>query len=446
MNLVFCPSLIFWLCSMQPMSGVVWAKPSPNPVVHRKPFIVVWNMPTASCEERYGVELPLGVFDIVENADHQFQGQNMTIFYRNRLGFYPYIGKNGKWVNGGIPQNINMKKHLSQISLDTRESLDADFQGLAVVDWEEWRPLWNQNWGPKKVYQRASKEWVIGKFPHLPIEKANYLAKLEFEKAARNVMVKTLNAGQRLRPMGLWGFYGLPECFNYDYKKEGVDYDGRCQAATVGKNNQLTWLWEESTAIFPSIYLPERLKNSEQGLHYVHYRVKEALRVAEFSIRDTTTPVLPYSRVTYKHSLRFLSEVDLVHTIGESAAMGAAGVVLWGGNPFSSSYKHCKNLRENLIESLGPYVLNVTRAADVCSVQLCGSNGRCQRRNPEELDAFLHLNPQSFYIIPGDPKEGGDPVAVGEPSASDLDQMGKSFQCVCYTGWVGTHCREKERS
>lgn len=446
MNLAYLTWVIFWICSVQLLKSVVWGKSSSSPVAHHKPFIVVWNMPTASCEKQYGVDLPLGVFDIVENRDHRFQGQNMTIFYKNKLGFYPYIAPNGRWINGGLPQNTNLKRHLAKISTDTRHFLEVDFKGLAVVDWEEWRPLWNQNWGSKKIYQRASKEWVLRKFPDVPSEKIGHLAKLEFEKAGHSLILKTLRAAEQLRPMGLWGFYGFPECFNYAYKKEAIKYDGLCQPETIHKNDQLKWLWEESKAIYPSIYMPEKLMGSEEGLLYVHYRVKEALRAAEFSLNISTPPVLPYSRVSYKHSLRFLTEVDLVHTIGESAAMGAAGVVLWSGNSFVNSERRCRNLRQNLISSLGPYVLNVTRAADVCSKQLCRHKGRCIRRNPEDFNSFLHLNPQNIHITPGDLEKGGEPVVEGELSAGDLDRMWKSFKCSCYTGWVGSHCQKRQGS
>ncbi|TNN61812.1 Hyaluronidase-3 [Liparis tanakae] len=38
----------------------------------RRPFVVVWNMPTARCQQRLNVHLDLGRFDIVENRQqHQ---------------------------------------------------------------------------------------------------------------------------------------------------------------------------------------------------------------------------------------------------------------------------------------------------------------------------------------------------------------------------------------
>lgn len=145
---------------------------------------------------------------------------------------------------------------------------------------------------------------------------------------------------------------------------------------------------------------------------------------------------------------------DLVQTIGVSAALGAAGVVLWGDLSFSSSkviiipfslymlgprmgerpcqghgartlthpflppQEKCWRLHDYLVSTLGPYVINVTRAATACSLQQCHGHGRCAWQNPGKMEAFLHLQPD------------------GSPGAW------KSFSCRCYWGWTGPTCQE----
>lgn len=148
---------------------------------------------------------------------------------------------------------------------------------------------------------------------------------------------------------------------------------------------------------------------------------------------------------------------DLVQTIGVSAALGAAGVVLWGDLSISSSeviiapsslpgspcwgsqgrgetmsrpwsrctdtslhfpQEKCWHLYDYLVDTLGPYVINVTRAAIACSHQWCHGHGRCARRDPEQPEAFLHLQPD------------------GSPGAWE------SFSCHCYLGWAGPTCQE----
>ncbi|XP_062977157.1 hyaluronidase-3 [Elgaria multicarinata webbii] len=395
-------------------------------ILQHEPFVVVWNMPTARCQERFGIPLPLGVYGIVENKGNAFRGQNMTIFYKNKFGLYPYISPEGEWHNGGIPQKVHLKEHLEKASKEITELLNRDFHGLAVIDWEEWRLFWRRNWGPKKVYRKASEQWVQERFPDLSPKQQTSLATVEFEQAARTLVERTLQLGTELRPQGSWGFYRFPDCFNDNWKK-GENYTGRCNPTEVQWNDRLMWLWKISSALYPSIYLPPKLPTSYHQ-HYVHHRLREAFRVAQFGLKQPL-PVIAYSRVSYRHSSRYLTEDDLVYTIGESAALGAAGVVLWGDLSYAQSPESCRSLHHYITTTLGPYVVNATTAARTCSHQLCHGNGRCVRRQPDEMGAFLHLAPQRWE------KESVMSDFL-EPEVPAWEQ----FQCVCYPEWIGAWC------
>ncbi len=66
-----------------------------GPILQDRPFIVVWNMPTAHCPRRYGIHLNLEDFDIVENRRQHFQGQvidlrESTVFWVFQL-FLKYV-------------------------------------------------------------------------------------------------------------------------------------------------------------------------------------------------------------------------------------------------------------------------------------------------------------------------------------------------------------------
>ncbi|XP_036724548.1 hyaluronidase-3 isoform X4 [Balaenoptera musculus] len=150
---------------------------------------------------------------------------------------------------------------------------------------------------------------------------------------------------------------------------------------------------------------------------FVRYRLEEAFRVA-LTGHPHPLPVLAYARLTHRSSGRFLSQDELVQTIGVSAALGAAGVVLWGDLSFSSSEEECWHLHDYLVSTLGPYVINVTRAAMACSHQRCHGHGRCAWQDPGQLEVFLHLEPDGS---PGD---------------------WESFSCRCYWGWAGPTCQE----
>ncbi|XP_065789699.1 hyaluronidase-3 isoform X3 [Muntiacus reevesi] len=380
-----------------------------------RPFSVLWNVPSARCKNRFGVPLPLEALGISANRGQHFHGQNVTIFYKNRLGFYPYLGPRGTAHNGGIPQAVPLDRHLARAAYQIRRSLWPGFAGLAVLDWEEWCPLWAGNWGRRRVYRAASWAWAQWVFPNLDPQEQLHKARVGFEEAARALMEDTLWLGRALQPHGLWGFYRFPACGN-GWHGTASNYTGHCHAAALARNTQLRWLWAASSALFPSIYLPPRLPPAHHQA-FVRYRLEEAFRVAVAG-HPHPLPVLAYARLTHRSSGRFLSQDELVQTIGVSAALGAAGVVLWGDLSFSSSEEKCWHLHDYLLGTLGPYVINVTRAAVACSHQRCHGHGRCAWQNPGQLEVFLHLQPD------------------GSPGAWE------SFSCRCYQGWAGPTCQE----
>jgi len=146
----------------------------------------------------------------------------MTIFYRDRLGKYPYLSRGGGKVNGGIPQLSDLSAHLSLALSQMSSSLQPNFNGLAVIDWEDWRPLWERNFGTKMEYRRQSKLLVRQEKPDLSERETTLLATKTFEESARRFMGETLRMGVTHRPEGLWGFYGFPACYNNHKQKTGL--------------------------------------------------------------------------------------------------------------------------------------------------------------------------------------------------------------------------------
>nr|XP_003221370.2 PREDICTED: hyaluronidase-1 [Anolis carolinensis] len=414
------------------------AMPTRAPLFSKKAFIVVWNAPTEQCRLRYSVDLDLKIFNILSNPNESLNGPIVTIFYANRLGFYPHFNDNGDSVNGGIPQKESIIMHLIKASLDIDHSITMKtFQGLGVIDWENWRPQWDRAWGRKNIYRDASLELVRKRHPHWPEDAIKKTARKEFENAGRNFMTTTLSLVKKLRPNGLWGYYLYPDCYNYDYKIKNKIYTGKCPDLEYSRNDLLFWLWKASTALFPSIYLEYMLKSSTNALKFVHYRVKEAMRIASIARKDYALPVFVYSRPFYAYTFEPLSEIDLVHTIGESAALGAAGVILWGSMQYASTYKNCLTVKKYIDGPFGHYIVNVTTAANLCSEVLCTKNGRCIRKDSESLD-YLHLNPRSFKIRYS--KTMKKVYVAGSMKREDKEAMEEKFMCQCYQGWSGNYC------
>ncbi|XP_068568324.1 hyaluronidase-1 [Cebidichthys violaceus] len=407
------------------------------------PFLSVWNAPTASCLSQYGVDLDLGTFSIVQNENQTFMGENITIFYSEKLGLYPRYTSQAVAVNGGVPQNASLDEHLRVASENIRTWIpDGDFQGLAVVDWESWRPVWERNWDSKQVYWVGSKALVRSRHPDWSPAQVDAAARVEFEKAGRKFMEETLKLGQQERPNGLWGYYGFPNCYNY-YSEKSTNYTGECPPVELKRNDELSWLWNVSSALYPDIYLSLELRHLDREvLLYAHHRILEAMR-AGARLTPSAPPVFPYARIVYTYTLDFLSQEHLVYTIGESAALGSAGVVLWGDHAFSKSQVICNTIKSYIDETLGPYLVNVTAAAVLCSQTICSSQGRCQRSNPTSR-VYLHLEPTAWKVVsekkPGRRKNY---TVIGQMRTREVTFLKSEFQCKCYPGWGGESCSKQ---
>ncbi|XP_056461876.1 hyaluronidase-2 [Gadus chalcogrammus] len=420
----------------------LWAldlKPTRWPLFPQKPVLLAWNAPTEDCAPRHGVHFQLGQFQIVASPNEAFVKQNLTIFYKDRLGLYPYYQEDGTAVNGGLPQVASLKEHLDKMPEGVQKYIrEKQAMGLAVIDWEEWRPLWIRNWENKDVYRSRSRQLLVQKNPASPTEEVGRAALKEFEMSAHSFMLETLKLAKSLRPNQLWGFYLFPDCYNHDYRRTLENYTGRCPDVEEVRNDRLKWLWTESTALFPSIYMSSVLKSSASGRQFVRNRVKEGMRLAS-SGDGLARPVFVYARPTYSNSLELLTETDLVSTIGESVALGAAGVILWGEATYASSKVSCSSLNDYLRGQLGEYLLNVSTAAELCSQALCASQGRCQRRVPD-ADVYLHLDPLSHSIA----TQGRKLAVTGELGDAERSAFQENFQCRCYKGYHGDGCNQQK--
>ncbi|XP_055773520.1 hyaluronidase-2-like [Salvelinus fontinalis] len=418
-------------------------KPTRWPLYPQKPLVLAWNAPTEDCGPRHSIHFQLEQFQIVASPNEGFVRQNLTIFYKDRLGLYPYYDEpDGTAMNGGLPQVASLTQHLEKMPEGIQYYIrEPGAKGLAVIDWEEWRPLWIRNWDFKDVYRRRSRQLVAEKNLAWPAERVAKVAQQEFEMSTRKFMLETLRLAKSLRPNQLWGFYLFPDCYNHDYRNTLENYTGRCPDVEVARNEMLKWLWTESTALFPSVYMSTVLRSSPSGRQFVRNRVKEGMRLASGG-DGLARPVFVYARPTYANVLDLLTETDLVSTIGESVALGAAGIILWGDHAYAGSKTSCFSLNEYLQGPLGRYLLNVSTAAELCSQRLCGSQGRCLRRHPD-TDAYLHLSPLTHSIVS---QENGKfkVQTLGQLGEEEIMGFQREFQCQCYSGYQGEGCGQRD--
>ncbi|XP_039338608.1 hyaluronidase-1 isoform X3 [Mauremys reevesii] len=399
--------LLPWACLLS-LALVARSTADGGPVLWNRPFVTVWNAPSQECSTKYHVPLDLGVFDVVLNRNESFLGQEIALFYSNTLGLYPHYTPEGMAAHGGIPQNGSLLAHLGKARHDIQAAIsEPSFRGLAVIDWESWRPVWARNWDAMELYKEKSQELVREQHLDWPPDRVAEEAQEEFEQSARAFMEQTLALGKSLRPGGFWGFYGFPSCYNYDFK--AANYTGECPAVEQRRNEQLWWLWNQSRALYPSIYLPKELRLTDQVGKFVRHRVAEAFRV-QGQMGTGSLSVLPYARIQYDFTEDFLSQ------------------------------ESCLALKEYVDSSLGHYIMNVTSSATLCSVTVCSSHGRCVRRAGHP-GAFLHLSPSSFTVQ----RHHSQPHLhlQGQLAKQEQAKLVEEFSCQCYTGWAGTQCEHE---
>ena len=85
-------------------------------------------------------------------------------------------------------QLANLSAHIQQLALDLNDLIpNTTFSGLAVIDWESWRPIFDRNSfnDVMKVYIRESEDLVRKAHPDWSDNKITMEARIEFEHAAR---------------------------------------------------------------------------------------------------------------------------------------------------------------------------------------------------------------------------------------------------------------------
>ncbi|XP_072176267.1 hyaluronidase-1-like [Diadema setosum] len=388
------------------------------------PFRAVWNLPN-HCGEKFGIDLPLAEYGIEFNSNHDWNyGNVVSIFYDTLLGLYPhYEIRNGKpvAVNGGLPQLGNITQHLEKAAADVLAAIpDPDFSGVGVLDWESWRPQWEQDFDTLAIYRNKSLDHVRASLPHVDDATVEMLAHLEWTQAAKLYMESTLMLVKKLRPKAMWGYYSYPYCF------DSHSPNMTCKEPGMTTNNNIMWLFNISTALYPSIYLRPKLSDQRD---YVKNHLKEAFRLRERS-SDPKGPIFSYTRFNYSTTGYYYSLEDLNNTILLSAEMGTNGVVLWGDNIDDRFNQTCKELQDYVRNALGPVVAMSREGAATCSARVCSGHGRC-------VGNILTCGKDPGGV------DGGRYWTVGD----ELPGKGVKMDvctCRCFRGWTGKDCNIPE--
>ncbi|XP_057675036.1 glyco_hydro_56 domain-containing protein isoform X1 [Corythoichthys intestinalis] len=413
-------TLLFLLFAGLGTSGPL--EPARQPLLSGKPFIIFWGISDSSCSVRPDLE----------SFGMEREGR-VAVFYEDMLGSYPYFMDKDTRVNGGLPQHTRLDSHLQKTQIDLNAAVPTPrYLGLGILRWAEWFPQWLRNREKKAVYQEASRNLLKAFFPEWTPEEVEKWSQVDFEAAAQSVMMETLREIKQLRPKALWGISPYPSCFYGDSDQPEIANDsGQCPPAEMALNDELLWLWKQCSALYPLLTLEKLQGGTSAGKLYLSSQIQEALRVSSLTGLAFDLPVFPLVNSVYASTNTFLSQADLVSSIGESAAMGTAGVIIWQRSE-TKTERECQDLAEFIRKVLGPYSINITTATRLCSTALCEGKGRCVRQNPNS-STFLHL-PPTPEVMKGEANKATDePEPDAKATVPDPAEIWKKdFQCQWY--------------
>uniref|UniRef100_A0A915NM47 Hyaluronidase n=1 Tax=Meloidogyne floridensis TaxID=298350 RepID=A0A915NM47_9BILA len=363
--------------------------------------MIYWAVPSQQCLNKTRKPIEPQKFGIKTNKNQKFHGTEIVIFYEHQLGLYPYLEFNDfdestnddnlelnktlivKYINGGLPQNINLNDHLEKAKNDILKAIpDPDFSGPAIIDYEKWRPEWSLNWAARRIYQLESTKDVLERFPGISEKSATEIGRELFNKRARKFTVETIRLGRKLRPKALWGFYDTPLC-NYD---AGERWPVGCLELFRKHNDKLWWLYAEVSALYSSIYLYPGDRKRKKVLCERHMHAKVAEAEWTWSLRRKDRPVILFTKMEldpYSPSQNlFYSKEELFCSYEWTAQLGVDGLIIW-----SSS----KQIGERC------------HSISVCSTRICHGRGRCilrdRRRHQKPWHGHDHWPRNKFTCI-----------------------------------------------
>ncbi|CAI2339977.1 unnamed protein product [Caenorhabditis sp. 36 PRJEB53466] len=346
---------------------------------------VVWMVPSWVCTGANYIEVEK--YGIKQNQDQQFTGGKVfAIFYEHSFGKIPYFKGQDvtKPMNGGLPQEGNLTDHLIEAEKNIIETIpDENFDGIAVIDIEEFRPMWELSWGGFEVYKRESIRLSRQQHPYWSPKQIAWEAEKAYEKASQKFFIETIRLGRRLRPKAKWGYYLFPKCNG----NVGQTYETDCNKQFQKYNDNLSWLWVESTALFPSIYL----YTAQRTVPDYNFVNTGALITETKRIKRNYCPncqIHIFTKIeydSYHNPEDFYSKQNLASTLDLSIKMNVNGVVIWSTSQKIKS--RCGYLQEYVTNTLGPYLQLTNRSLDKCRADRCEGRGECFLPRPKKNPA-----------------------------------------------------------
>uniref|UniRef100_A0A0N4ZDJ2 Hyaluronidase n=1 Tax=Parastrongyloides trichosuri TaxID=131310 RepID=A0A0N4ZDJ2_PARTI len=328
--------------------------------------LIYWNTWSEPCLEK-GYNLPVENYGVVINKNKTFIGDKVSLLYEKHIGLYPFLKKeeNGTYtfVNGGLPQNVVMKDHLLKLEESINATIpDPLYKGLAIIDVEEWRPLYQTNWGGKTIYRDESIKLVKQKYPSLSDEDAVKLAKINFDESAFTFLNKTLEKVKQLRPYATWGFYDYPLCLD-GAKSRNWEF------CFPDYNDKIVELLKHVDAIYASPYLyrvgPDY--HYERKDSYVRSSLEEAYRIRDIIERKGfgRKKIFVFQKFEIDSYIKDISDIEyydpymLCITYQRPVDYKVDGILIWSSS--INMAKRCSSIQKYIEKVFGPFIRKITQ-------------------------------------------------------------------------------------
>jgi len=439
-----------------------------------KPYQIIWNSPIKRCGIKFGVDINITKYGIYQNTytesgeyGDDWVGDKVALLANfNNFGNWPYLEpfRNGRPINhtgwpdqnalknetvklhnGGVPQEGNLTDHLRTLKMSVDRILPENFTGLGVFDMEYWRPIYKTLFS-FKAYKEHSMNNTRSKHPGYREEALQSLAKVEFEIAAKEFMDQSVKFVQSLRPNAIFGYYGYPFCF-----KDSDAYE--CSDSTYEWNEQMQWLANSSSALFPSGYFYKQSSDSykETKTHALLMATKKW----RSRTNDVHKPIYLYTKIGIDYPAPFYTWLDLVNSIGKSADLGIDGALMWGNHYLESSEENCIQTKSYIDEIFGPFVKEVLSFTESCSRTLCNSHGRCALKDATRPSKSLRLISKKIRVLKTYYKSGlrnmrEEQILFTNPGSyltqlytidHNINHVKKNYRCECFRGYKGYYCQ-----
>uniref|UniRef100_A0A0K0EA72 Hyaluronidase n=1 Tax=Strongyloides stercoralis TaxID=6248 RepID=A0A0K0EA72_STRER len=375
-----------------------------------------WNVPSEKCLEN-NITIPLEKYGIISNENQKFHGDRIALIYEKDLGLYPFINnKNDTYelINNGIPQKTNITAHLEKLRNDIERIIpNSKYDGLAIIDVEEWRPTYDSNWNSKIIYREESIKHVLSRFPNISRDDAIAIAKDEFDNSALDFLIKTLKECQYKRPYAKWGFYGFPICDQNGLNRNALF----CYPV---HDNRLVDFLKHTDALYPSAYLYPGLNYATNSM-FIEDILKETNRLNDLIEKEgfSRKKIYIYHKFEldpYEDDVTKILYYDPYHlciTYKKSVEYGVDGIIIWSASKNMS--QRCKYIQKYVETQLGLYILSLGTFFDSCSNLLTLNNGKCiikrKMRHALVCNRFLKI---------------------------------ENYKPLCRTGFYGTYCEESK--